>query len=595
MNLNNFLQLLVESREIEEIKEKNKDNGIDNILDVLASLMKGSKYDPTAMAIINSVNSWKNEDLDYGYRRDFYEFVKKRPRLVYATLKEKAKGSSNYNPAKDLDNLFYISEGNPLKEFAEYRSFEKKEKEKQQNKKKVELGIKGAKPIETEDAYLFLPHSFKTDDFPYMAFNGFRMNNTMEQQEDLKALSDQMAKRDTSPNNENGINPRVNHWCVSSSENRWYRGTHYKGGHPGGIFVIIVNKNKDGSPNWNERYLYWNTGPRPSTATKETDPDEEEYWRDNETEFADKFNKHYYGANKEKVVSRKTLKFIKEKIFARARVPKGEEQYRLLRKNIEDVEDHVAYTKKGTPRVNKESKVYKNYIKILAFLKNAYKQDNNEGEDPAQVAWKALKEFLSSPDKKGYVKSKYYVVKVQPHKFIRSKDEAVSILIWKTSDEREAAGRWNSSTEIRLTYKEARECAKDINKLDSIFKQSGRYIWGSYSSIGPASFESKANVLYDSTPPKGVRDALKNNRFAIDTWSGDKASEAMNNDETREFFIGPYFSVMVKDGLNTIWQCNKPWDLGGENGTLVGDLNDNNIVEKVKRAYAKILEGREKK
>ena len=73
-----------------------------------------------------------------------------------------------------------------------------------------------------------------------------------------------MAKKDTS--GKEGAN--VNHWCVASDTTRYYRDERYKGGNRGGIFIIIVKKKEDGSPDWNKRYLYWNKGPEDKETEK---------------------------------------------------------------------------------------------------------------------------------------------------------------------------------------------------------------------------------------------------------------------------------------------------------------------------------------
>ena len=575
MNINNLLQLLVESREIEEIKEKNKGKGIDDVLDTLASLMKGNKYDPTAMAIINTINDddFKKATEDFNIK-DNYEFLKKRAKLIYAALKEAAKGKSDYNPGQDLSLFLYGNNEDPIKWWSEYRSGEKKVKEINKNTKEPQLGIKGAKPIETKDAYLFIPHSFKFDNGAFGG--GFRISDLEKQWQDLKALSEQMAKKDTS--GKEGAN--VNHWCVSSDNSKWFKSDRYKGGHKDGIFVIIVNKNKDGSPNWNERYLYWDKGgidKRPSSSYDGYD----------QREFANKFNYHYEGEDMEKVVSKNTLDFIEKKIFDKVKLSKGDEQYDKMKKEVSDIESNESYTKKGTRRVDTSSNIFKNYIKIVRFLRNSHEEEEatKRGDnDPRTLLWRAIRRqvasgFIHNPD----IHNGYYTVRALPSRL--NKDETY-VKVWRGEKPEDESWAYPDLSFV-VSREEAQDIKQNINNLEPILKKKGSAIWQQYQMLKP-NFSSKSHILYDDEAPKGVKDALKNNKYAIDMWEANKRRQVIDDDEIREFYIGPYFMVTVRQGSNELWFSPVAWDRGDKQ-TLVGYLNEKDIVEKAKKLYSDLL------
>ena len=416
MNIVNLLQLLTESKNlISDIREKTQGKVPESVLNTLASLMKNDYYDTTAMAIIKKIQEWEEDDREEGLKN--LEFLKKRPKLIYAALKESAKGNSDYNPEREL-NFFHFNEEDPIKFWANFRSSEKRFKEENKGKKKEIIGFKGVEPIKLKDSYLFIPRAFKVDDRVSRMFNGLRISYLDKQWEELKSLSMSMANRDTSGQvRPNGDKATENHWCVASDNDRWFKGGTYKGGHLKGIFIIIVNKNKDGSPNWNDRYLYWDNG-------------------NGYEEIADKFNRHgddYIN------IPEDTLRFIRNKIANRTKFPKADLQYLDLKDRVEDAKNHSEsdYTKKGTKKVNTSSPTFKNYIKVLRFLRNAYQNEdgNNENEDPKVLIWRAIRDYVQNNFSKiTPIHTKYYTIKVEPYVF--RKDSGAYVKVWKTGNEK---------------------------------------------------------------------------------------------------------------------------------------------------------------
>lgn len=562
MNISNLLQLLAESREISEINEKARGKVPDSVLKTLSSLMKGPKYDPTAMMIINKIQDWEDDEYSNEDKKRNLEFLKKRPKLVYFALKEAAKGSSNYNPAIALMNFYYGGQ-EPIKYWSDFRAEKKAEKE--EPKEKDDLGLKGVKPIETKDAYLFIPRGFKEDE------NGLRVSDLDKQQEELKRLSQQMAKKDTSE--KEGAD--VNHWCVAADKRDYYKDERYKGGNKGGIFIIIVKKNKDGSPNWNKRYLYWNRGPEY----------EELPWDYDQEEFADKFDDH---VDYEYHIPESTREFIEKKIISKLKVPKGDIQKDELEKRVASAEENEAKTKSGTQRVNRESSIVKNYLKVLNFLKKAYEREDawREEEDPGYLVIQHLRKGMGSGFRRNIpdTKSKYYTISFTPY---ARNENRISLDIWKNNnndrpvfsipipirDAGQIAGGGKGSFERYIDQHYGNH---------SLMKQK-------YESIKPK-FDSKSYLLYDDEPPKGVKDALKNNKFALDIYRDRKFLDAIGDDEIKEFFIGPYFMVTVVHGRNTLTASSKPWDPDyDQKNEVIGDLRDSDILEKVKKAYQKYV------
>ena len=555
MNLNNFLSYLTESISIEELKSKVGDSVPQSVLDTLASLMKGNKYDNIAMAIIKTVQDPVSLAHDSDNVRNAANFISKRPKLVYAALKEAAKGSDNFNAQQELRIALYNGE-NPMKFWAEFRSNNKENKERKKTEKKVEIGLKGAKPIELKNAYLFIPHGFK-----YKIPDAFDVIDLVKQQEDLKKLSAEMAKKDTSGEVRDNKKATDNHWCVAASEgSNYYASNIYKGGHKAGIFIIIVLKNPDGSPNWNERYLYWHTGDKNWNGEKNV------Y---DEKEFADKFDDH---VNMRSYIPSNVLNFIDEKIVKKLRLPKTERERENMEKRVDDVVsskeyENANYTKKGEKRVNRDSKIIKQYWRILRYLRSLYK--NFETAQPSDevkitdVILKALKAYYFDQRVRykendcevtfyRYMNSNIRMVvekKAHPyyyHNFSLSEDDIKEIV--------------NGGGKIALenVLKKSRPKAfVELKKAEKFYK--------------PAPL---TKYLYDDEPNKKVKDLLNNNKLAITTLSGRTFTDNLNDDSIREFFIGPNFYMSLGAGENNLVFTKTPWHISN-------DIDEDDIIVRV--------------
>ena len=281
MKLNKFLAYLTEAVDIDKLREKVDSDVPASVLDKLASKMKGNKYDNIAMAIIKTIQDYKSIDHD----NDRYEYVKyliDYPNVVYSALRKKAKNNSKFNAAETIkDSILFgpdMTNSSPKKYWYSIYTSETPKMEKE------EFGLKNANVKELKQEYLIFPKTFKKT-----GHYGLSDNDLDKQWKDIHDLSAEIAKKDTS--GEDGAND--NHWCVASSDSNYYE--EYK--ERGGTFVIVVKKKKDGSPDWNRRYLYYTRG-------YELGNNDDDEWQD---EFADKFDEHL---EPEDVLSAEAIKIL---------------------------------------------------------------------------------------------------------------------------------------------------------------------------------------------------------------------------------------------------------------------------------------------
>ena len=559
MNIKNLLQLLTEDRSIEYINSTLKDKVPQSVIDTLSSKMKKGKYDNIAMAIFHAIQEWGG-NVD----KERYDFLVKRAGLIYSALKEAGRDNPKFDPEQEMTMYRYMGdEESPMKYWSDFRSGEKKGKEFRKNEKKDVFGLPQARVKELPESYLFFPRNFK---FDFDGF-GFRVSDLNKSHEDLRALSAQMAKKDTSGevrgrnllDKDEPKKATDNHWCVAASDDKWYKDSVYKGGYKKGLFVIIVDKNKDGSPNWNKRYLWWI---RP----------------DGRWEFADKFDDHVDITD---TLPASTRHFLTDKIAARLGGAKGDEQRNELKRRVNKVyNSDVGKIKDGTrAKINTQSATFKNYIKILRFLRGKYAESHKgeEGKGVFAGLQNAMKKWASQlPLEADTVTGGTFEFKIRKS---LEKDRYIVDIKRK---------RDNATISWFFTGEQIRELAQNINNLKTIKKHS----WRSLESLEPRNtFRSKAYILNPgANANKDVKDALKNNKLAIDMYEGLMARDD-SADEIREFFVGPHFLVSAKfDGIgqNLISVVRKPWSYNEEDAKVIGDLGDKNIFEKVKAAYEEL-------
>lgn len=577
MNINKLLQLLTEDRSIEHVNETIKDKVPQQVIDTLSSLMRRNKYDNIAMEIFNAFQEWEWEN-----DKKKLDFLKKRTKLVYHALKEAAKDNSHFDPAFDLRGFRHTTD-DPMKFWADYRSGEKKGKEYEAQQKaekkqakeeaKKNFGLEDVRIKELRDCYLIFPKNWKLGLYQ----SGFRVNNLPKQEESLRHLSMTLANRDTSgkPGATN------NHWCVAASEGEgnMYSSRRYKGDHKGGIFIVIVLKNPDGSPDWNRRYLFWAPGPE-----KTYDGNLVNY---ENYEFADKMDKYYRLGD---VLSPATEKFLRDVIRSLS-IPKGEADYNEMEKQVKKAEDDesLRYNKKGEYRVSRDSVLVKNYWKVLRYLRNKYKNFESAG-NVADVITDAFRKVRKVAGQKYAInyKDKGYGVLIRPSIRVNGENGAYAYHI--------GVARGENSTYSDVVWTMT---GSDLDKVKADPESWTRYIPSAKLKLinglnTDTSLRSKARYLKDTEPPKGVKDALRNNKAAIDIYASHRMLDNINNDEYREWFMGPNFLVSAGPNGNEVYFCNKPWDSSEGNGNLegIGNLESPDVLDKVKNFFEKKLEGK---
>lgn len=259
MNINSFLGLLNEGSEVEKINLAVGDKVQKEFLEALASKMKETKkgkfYDNEAMAIIKAASNGSKD-----------EYLLQHPGAVYSILKKYKQGKSNFNAADILS-------GGSGKDYWKKMYSEANAEKVVVSKKQSDWntpGLKTARVKSLKNWFVIIPKMYYKD-------TEVKVVDIDKSHEELRKLSAEIALKDTSePATDKNKGARVNHWCVAASEKNYY-GHYVKKGERNSFFLLFVKKNKDGSPNWNDRYLYYYRG---GVSGK--------------TEFADKFDNHEY-------------------------------------------------------------------------------------------------------------------------------------------------------------------------------------------------------------------------------------------------------------------------------------------------------------
>lgn len=227
MNITKLFNLLKEDMEINKFNKAVEGKVSPEILNAFASRMKKGKYNNISLAILKGIQA-----ADERHRA----VLEKDYAKAYAVLRQMAKGNSSFNAGEIINE--YLGSNNPETFWRDKYTENKAEKPADPN-----FGLKDARVKETKNFYLIFPRTF------YKDYHLFTKEDMEKGWQELKAISDEMAKKDTS--GEYGAN--VNHWCVAASRPTYY--IDYK--KDGGVFVVIVKKNEDGSPDWNERWLWY--------------------------------------------------------------------------------------------------------------------------------------------------------------------------------------------------------------------------------------------------------------------------------------------------------------------------------------------------
>lgn len=338
MNITNLFQLLIEDKSIEHINDTFKGKVPEKTLNSLSSRMKKGKYDKKALAVLKAAQEW---DSIWG------DYIRDNAGKVYAVLKLMAKGNPKFNPDEVLFEFRNYRHGKEqLGNFWKQKYSEAKSNSDEPVKKNTSPF---AKVKQMGDEFLFFPRTDKAiNDY------GISDNDLEKQWTNLRKISDEMAKKDTTKNpnryydDEDDKDPTLNHWCVASSDRSYYED--YKNN--GGMFVVVVKKGKDGKPDYNHRYLFY--------ARPETEDDEEE----NNWEFADKFDDHI--EELKDVLSEPTANFLYD--------IKRNIKYNKSAHNKMEVNERLskALNDEWNDKSRENSQDTKNLRKLIKFLNDKY-------------------------------------------------------------------------------------------------------------------------------------------------------------------------------------------------------------------------------
>lgn len=256
MNITDVLSFLAEERGVDYITKTLSGKVPQETINALSSRVKKGKFDNEAMAILKGIQDEGSKNAAFtkeGYksRQERLQYLSSHASMIYSILKKLKVGDSSFN-ADEIITDYIKAEGNPSAFW--------KEKYSQANNKPAPLtkeqkrfntvGLGTARFKDLGDCFAILPKNFKNENGEW----GFKDIDIEKSHEELKTLSADMAKRDTSGK----PGAQVNHWCVAASDPYYFKNYKSKNGwRKSGNFIIFVNKNEDGSPDWNNRWLTW--------------------------------------------------------------------------------------------------------------------------------------------------------------------------------------------------------------------------------------------------------------------------------------------------------------------------------------------------
>ena len=315
MNIINLLQLLSEDRTLDNVQKQLEGKVPQKVIDTLSSKMKKGKFDNEAMAIFHGIQNILPKNVvytkeEFNKKKEKLDYLISHASMVYSILKKLKVGDSAFDADVILDD-YINSEERPSSFWKDkYSAANNKPAPLTKEQKKYNtVGLSTARTKDLGDCFAILPKNFKTENSEW----GFKELDYNKSHEELKTLSADMAKRDTS--GEPGAD--VNHWCVAASSGNYFNS--YKGGNGGwrgtGDFIIFVEKNKDGSPDWNKRYLTW-------------------FNKIGTTEIADKFDQ-YISLNELPEGARNFFLKVKRQKMAQKKHNEGEE----IRRRLNDTKD----------------------------------------------------------------------------------------------------------------------------------------------------------------------------------------------------------------------------------------------------------------
>ncbi len=248
-----FKKMINEAAEVERIKASVGDKVPASVMDTLArnakQTQRGSFFDNEAMAIIRSISNGNKDP-----------YLLQNPNAVHSILKKLKRGDSSFK----ADEVLNGGSGKSYWKELYQKSNAEKPNQTQVEKDYNATGLKTAIVKSVDDKWfaIFPKNFYDTKN----AEKELKSVDLEKSHEDIRRISTEIAAKDSGKDKGAGQtwdrgdaakDPRVNHWCVSASRSDYYKSYTnnriYK-------FIIFVKKNKDGSPNWDNRYLWYYDG-----------------------------------------------------------------------------------------------------------------------------------------------------------------------------------------------------------------------------------------------------------------------------------------------------------------------------------------------
>ena len=522
MNILELLKILSEDIKIDEFNKKVEGKISKELLDAFASKMKKGKYNNAALAVLKGI-----QEADEEHR----EVLEKKALAIYGLFRQMKKGDSSFNASEIIDE--FLKSEDPKTFWRDKYSQSKEEKKE----KKEDFGLKNVRVKKLKNYYLIFPKTF------YNNYYFSKREDFNKGWQELKAISDEMAKKDTSKVEAN----HVNHWCVASSSQSYF--DRYK--NDGGLFVVVVKKNKDGSPDWNHRYLWYTEGKREEFADKKDKHLDIEDLKDPELiQLIEKIKTNFKDSiKKDKAISRaedSRIKQIEKETRKNLYKPKTKEE---LIKEFPKAEQMI----ENTNKINKffsenERDIYKDVL--YQIISKKY---------PEILTGKNIIKMLKSKSLEGHNSSGYnysLTIGEKPFSLQLNKNGNIVSLTW-------GYARWyvNSEEEVSEVLEEY------FKKKEQKYEPDAINIWGSRGSFQKLKNNSKFSNKYG---PEIAQNILKQN------------SDIFND-------IHFPFAFNLKINLDGIFYSNK---LNFENPVFICKTDDPNALEKVKTTYGEYLKKR---
>ena len=563
MNITDLLSFLKEDIEINKLNSLIKDKVSPETISSLANKMKKGKYDNKAEAILKAAQQAKGEIKDY---------IEKNAGRIYAILKLIANNNPQFNASDIMSRFIFWTDMHENEDFDSFwkKKYQESRAGKYTAQKEPSYGIRNAKVKELPNAFIFFPRTTKT-----VGMFGINSDDFDKQYQDIKKLSAEMAAKDTS--GEEGANDIQ--WCVASPGSRGGHYHHYK--EKGGIFLIIVGKNKDGSPNYNKRYLYWicNDGSNEFADKLDYHVDIEDALDTNTLSWIEKFEEEYLKNNKNKLTEKKISDTLKKKV---------------------DI-DASAYRKENKPSPNLK-KIFKLFSERLensakqGYLKDAIDKIQKINDELAEqddiISW--FKKHGAKKHTASY--ATWYKIDNSPLALEIALINKHPTLVFDYIAERKSLFFPQVSAINFEKLKEKLKEAKEKGILKSYIKFSKDQDWGYYH--GPWGDYSKEKYYLKSAKSdwnrghaapetsktyKEAADVLKNNKKLLDVY---KSFMKMKEDRNVQD-LGSHFTLVSElnekgERENKVFFYPRLRFLGGK---LLGHVEDPDIIDKIKKAF----------